>query len=135
MRGLHEQYLALVEKCKNPSLSWEDFADIRYEATGIRESAETLRKGAKLFYEYLNAGWIKPPEENMFTTSPSIDGEDYDLQDMQLQRYELEKEKIKVRDERNELRRLIREGARKVSFVEQVLRGVQESIFAALPFD
>lgn len=135
MRGLHEQYVALVEKRDNPALTWEDFADIRYESTGIRESAETLRKGAKLFYEYLNAGWIKPPEENMFTTSPSIDGEDYDLQDMQLQRYELEKEKIKVRDERNELRRLIREEARKESFVEQVLRGVQESNFAALPFD
>lgn len=135
MRGLYEQYLALVEKCKNPSLSWEDFADIRYESTGIRESAETLRKGAKLFYEYLNAGWIKPPEENMLTTYQSIDGEDFDLQDMQLQRYELEKEKIKVRDERNELRRLIREEARKESFVEQVLRGVQESNFAALPFD
>ena len=36
----------------------------------------TLRKGAKLFYEYLNAGWISPPMESTFTTSTSYDDEE-----------------------------------------------------------
>lgn len=136
MKGLHEQYVALVEKRDNPSLTWEDFADIRFEATGIKESAETLRKGAKLFYEYLNAGWISPPVESTFTTSTSYDDEeDIDLREMQLQRYELEKEKIKVRDERNELRRIIREEARKESFAEQVIRSINEVNFPPLSFD
>lgn len=135
MRGLYEQYVALVEKRDNPSLTWEDFADIRYEATGIRESAETLRKGAKLFYEYLNAGWINPPAESMLTTSLSNDEEDFDLRETQLQRYELEKEKIKVRDERNELRRIIREEARKESLAEQVVRSLNEFNFPTLSFD
>ena len=135
MKGLYEQYVALVEKRDNPSLTWEEFADVRYSATGIKESAETLRKGAKLFYEYLNAGWINPPSEPMLTTSLSDDEEDFDLRETQLQRYELEKEKIKVRDERNELRRIIREEARKEGFVEQVLRGLNETNFPPLAFD
>ena len=42
-------------------------------------------------------------------------------------RRELEKEKVKVRDERNEYRRLLREEARKESFLEQIQRTISES--------
>lgn len=150
MRGLHEQYVALVEKRDNPSLTWEDFADIRYEATGIKESAETLRKGAKLFYEYLNAGWINPPTntntsaltsgwQTVESTLVDQDSSDVNsaasLRELQAQQLLIEKEKIKVRDERNELRRIIREEARKESFVEQVIQSLNESNFPPLAFD
>ena len=40
-------------------------------------------------------------------------------------RRELEKEKVKVRDERNEYRKLIREEARKESYMEQFIRSVE----------
>lgn len=59
--GLYEQFLALSSKKANPSMTWEDISEIRFKCTGIKESPETLRKGAKIFYEYLNAGWISPP--------------------------------------------------------------------------
>ena len=42
-------------------------------------------------------------------------------------RRELEKEKIKVRDERNEYRKLIREEARKESYQEQFIRSIEEA--------
>ena len=41
---------------------------------------------------------------------------------------ELEKEKIKVRDERNEYRKLIREEARKESYQEQFLRSIEDMV-------
>ena len=42
-------------------------------------------------------------------------------------RHDLEKERVKVRDERNELRRVLREQARNESFVEQIQRIITES--------
>lgn len=42
-------------------------------------------------------------------------------------RQELEKEKVKIRDERNEYRRLIREEARKESYKEQFIRSIIEA--------
>ncbi len=50
-----------------------------------------------------------------------------DSQDLIELRRELEKEKVKIRDERNEYRKLIREEARKESFQEQLLRSIEES--------
>ena len=40
---------------------------------------------------------------------------------------ELEKEKVNVRDERNEYRKMLREEARKESYVDQVVRAIRES--------
>ena len=42
-------------------------------------------------------------------------------------RIELEKEKVKVRDERNEYRKLIRDEARKESYQEQFIRSIEET--------
>ena len=42
-------------------------------------------------------------------------------------RRELEKEKVKIRDERNEYRRIIREEARKESYKEQFIRAISEA--------
>ena len=41
---------------------------------------------------------------------------------------ELEKEKVNIRDERNEYKKLIREEARKESYIEQVIRSIKESV-------
>lgn len=42
------------------------------------------------------------------------------------ERHELEKETVRVRDERNELRRLLREQARNESFIDQLVRMIKE---------
>ena len=49
---------------------------------------------------------------------------DADAKELRELRRELEKEKIKIRDERNEYRRLIREEARKESYMEQITRTI-----------
>ena len=47
-------------------MEWQDLTDIRAEFYGTPESRETIRKGAKLINEYLEAGWeLNPPEEEM----------------------------------------------------------------------
>lgn len=45
---------------------------------------------------------------------------------LQSERQSLEKEKVKTRDERNELKRVIREEARKESYKEQIIRSISE---------
>ena len=50
-----------------------------------------------------------------------------DAEELRELRRELEKEKVKIRDERNEYRRLLREQARKESYLEQFVRAISES--------
>lgn len=57
------------------------------------------------------------------------------LKEIREQRQELEKERVKVRDERNELRRVIREEARKESYKEQIIRTIQEYHGKPLDYD
>lgn len=52
---------------------------------------------------------------------------DSNVEDLVELRRELEKEKVKFRDERNEYNRLIREEARRESFREQFIRAVEEA--------
>lgn len=54
---------------------------------------------------------------------------------MQFQKQELEKEQVKIRDERNELKRLIREEARKESYKDQILRSISEYHSTPLSYD
>ena len=57
------------------------------------------------------------------TKTPDLQAE---LEEIKKERRELEKEKVKVRDERNEYRRLIREQARRESFLDLVGRVISE---------
>lgn len=57
------------------------------------------------------------------------------FKELQIQKQQLEKEKIKVRDERNELRRIIREEARKESFQDQILRNISKNCTSHLSYD
>ena len=52
--------------------------------------------------------------------------EDEYFKKLRLERQELAKEQVKVRDERNELRRVIREEARKESYKDLILRSISE---------
>lgn len=98
-------------------MKWDSIADLvnkefREEDVEYKEAA--YRKpysGAKRYYE---AGVFNSLSEDKY------------FKELQLQKQELEKEQVKVRDERNELRRLIREEARKESYKDQILRSISE---------
>lgn len=107
-------------------MSWDDIADVINKEIGNEDmpfSSSAFRKPyqqAKRFYDAGVFGEIS-------------DGE-Y-LKELQSQKQELEKQKVKVRDERNELKRVIREEARKESFKDQVLRSIAESDCHPLLYD
>ena len=104
---LKEQLELLKRKQIDVDLEWQDIADFRSEYVGSLEHRHTSRKGSKLLYEYIDAGWVKSPEE----ISESDSSEEI---------IKLKKEQIKTSDQRIELNRLIREQARKESFLEMV---------------
>ena len=108
---LKEQLDLLKRKQVDADLEWQDIADFRSEYVGALEHRDTCRKGSKLLYEYLDAGWIKQPDEKTDNTE-SI-GSSSEI-------IKLKKEQIKTSDQRIELNRLIREQARKESFLEMV---------------
>lgn len=60
--------------------------------------------------------------------------DDY-LKELREEKHALEKEKIKMRDERNELNRILREQARKESYRDQVMRSISENDCKALDYD
>lgn len=55
--------------------------------------------------------------------------------DLVAQKQELEKEKVKLRDERNDYKRLLREQARKESFIDQVCRTISEHTTLPLSYN
>lgn len=60
-----ELYNILVDKLDNPAVSWNDIAEVR-ERYGVHENIDTLRKGSKLLYEFINAGWrLTPPTSDV----------------------------------------------------------------------
>lgn len=61
--------------------------------------------------------------------------EDKYFQELRIQKQNLEKEKVKTRDERTELRRIIREEARKESYKEQLIRTISNYKSIALDYD
>lgn len=65
-------YNILCEKQHNEDIEWQDVADLRAKY-GINETRDCARKGAKFFYEFLNAGWeIKPKTDNTVIPSKEI---------------------------------------------------------------
>lgn len=99
----------------DPSIEWQDIADLRAEYTGEPEHRDTIRKGSKLFYEYLNAGWIKNPENSIATTT-----------DIPVQVRELKKERYKIQTEKLELNRWLRENARDELIVEHICQAIEK---------
>lgn len=107
-------------------IKWDSITDLvnrefREEDVEYKEAA--YRKpysGAKRYYE---AGVFNNLSEDKY------------FKELQIQKQELEKEQVKVRDERNELRRLIREEARKESYKDQILRSISEYQCTPLLYD
>lgn len=113
---LSRQFNLLSQRLNDPTIEWQDVADLRAEYTGEDEHRDTIRKGAKLFYEYLEAGWIKNPAESSAVT-PS---------EATVQMRELQKERYKIQTEKLELNRWLRENARDELIVEHICQAVEK---------
>ncbi len=90
---------------------------MRTEYTGEVEHRDTIRKGAKLFYEYLEAGWLHDPAEVKDVPSPT--NTENVLNQIKKERYKLQTEKL-------ELNRWLRENARDELIVEHICQAVAE---------
>lgn len=99
-------------------MSWDDIADVINKEIGNEDmpfSSSAFRKPYQQAKRFYDAGVFGEMSDGEY------------LKELQSQKQELEKQKVKVRDERNELKRVIREEARKESFKDQVLRSIAES--------
>lgn len=112
---LREQLDLLKRKQTDENLEWQDIADFRSEYIGDLEHRDTVRKGSKLLYEYINAGWVNEPSEDKVDTDNS-------------ELIKMRKEKIKLSDARVEYNRLIRQEARKESYADMVKRIICENV-------
>lgn len=113
---LSQQFNLLSQRLNDPTIGWQDIADLRTEYTGKDEHHDTIRKGAKLFYEYLEAGWIKNPAESS-AVIPS---------EATVQMRELQKERYKIQTEKLELNRWLRENARDELIAEHICQAVEK---------
>lgn len=112
---LREQLDLLKRKKTDEDLEWQDIADFRFEYNGDLEHRDTVRKGSKLLYEYIDAGWVNEPVE----TENNSDN---------VELIKMRKEKIKLSDARVEYNRLIRQEARKESYADMVKRIICENV-------
>lgn len=112
---LRGQLDLLKRKRTDENLEWQDVADFRSEFNGDLEHRDTVRKGSKLLYEYIDAGWVNEPVE-------SEDNSD------NAELIKMRKEKIKLSDARVEYNRLIRQEARKESYADMVKRIICENV-------
>lgn len=113
---MNRQFNLLSQRLTDSSIEWQDIADLRTEYTGENEHRDTIRKGAKLFYEYLEAGWIKNPADNS-VVAPS---------EATVQIRELQKERYKIQTEKLELNRWLRENARDELIVEHICKAIDK---------
>lgn len=109
-------------------MSWDEIANIINKEFRTDESEYRSEAAYRKPYQQAKRYF----EANVFKTYKD---EDSYFKELQFQKQELEKEKVKTRDERNELRRVIREEARKESYKEQVLRSISEYQCNPLSYD
>ena len=95
-------------------IEWQDITDERAKYYGNIENRDTVRKGSKLLYEYLNAGW------NLSKTNSVSNDTDIDDKIRELQ-----KERHKNQATAIELNRLNRQQDRFELFYENIKNAIQ----------
>lgn len=100
----------ILRICRDKDIigSWEDVCEILNNLLGANYRPNTYRNRFQNYDKF--------PQADLGTTESSL------LEEIKEQRKELEKERIKFRDERNEYNRIIREEARKESYIDMVKR-------------
>ena len=126
-----EQFIFRLGQAKdsgNLDMSWEEIANIINKEFRVDESEYRSEAAYRKPYQQAKRYF----EANVFKTYKD---EDSYFKELQVQKQELEKEKVKTRDERNELRRVIREEARKESYKDQIIRSISEYHSNPLSYD
>lgn len=124
-----QQYLWRLGQAKDSgslNIDWNGIADLMNKEFGDSDkpySEAAWRKPYQMAKKFYEAGVFNSFSEEKY------------FKELQLQKQSLEKEKVKIRDERNELRRVIREEARKESYKEQILRSISEYQLSPLSYD
>lgn len=100
----------ILRICRDKDIigSWEDVCEILNNLLGANYRPNTYRNRFQNYDKFRQA--------DLGATESSL------LEEIKEQRKELEKERIKFRDERNEYNRIIREEARKESYIDMVKR-------------
>ena len=115
---LREQLDLLKRKQTDDTVEWQDVADFRSEYVGDLEHRDTVRKGSKLLYEYINAGWVNEPTTS--STPITVDfGSPSD-------KVAAQKERIKAQTERLENNRWLRELSRDEMVTQYVVDAIQK---------
>lgn len=122
---LKEQLELLKLKQSDPNIEWQDVADFRSAYIGALEHRDTCRKGSKLLYEYLDAGWTIEPKRKSDCTSTTVDF------GAPTEKIALQKERVKVQTEKIELNRWIREYSRD----EQIAQYIVDEISKLTPLN
>lgn len=123
------QYLWRIGQAKDSGqldLEWVDIANLMNKEFGDIDKP------------YSEAAWRKPYQYTKKFFEAGVFNklsEDEYFKELQIQKQSLAKETVKIRDERTELRRLIREEARKESYKDQVLRSISEHKHLPLFYD
>ena len=123
----------MLQDCSNKvqHISDDDWSEIcaRY---GLEFNPDTIRKGSQppLVGSVFVSEYYKWKESQNDSSH-----DDKYLKELENQKRELQKDRVKVRDERNELNRVIREEARKESYKEQVIRNILEYQSSPLLYD
>lgn len=126
-----EQFIFRLGQAKdsgNLDMSWDEIANIINKEFRTDESEYRSEAAYRKPYQQAKRYF----EANVFKTYKD---EDSYFKELQVQKQELEKEKVKTRDERNELMRVIREEARKESYKEQIIRSISEYHCNPLSYD
>ena len=107
-------------------MSWDELAEIINKEIGNEDmpyTSSAFRKPYQQAKRFYDAGVFDSPSE------------DKRCEELKLERQELVKQQVKMRDERNELNRILREEARKESYKEQLLRTIKEFDCNPLAYD
>lgn len=110
------QAIYRICKHKDEIGTWEDVGNILNDMLGENLSSSAYRKKFQYFEQIM-----KDNEDLFFENKNYLD----DLKEM---KREIQKEKIKLSDERTELKRLYREQARRESFLDVVKRAMSEDV-------
>ena len=119
-----KQQLELLRERQNPDsdIEWQDVSDARTAYSGDIEHRDTVRKGSKLLYEYLNAGWnINEPNSKPVDS----DGIQIDTSEIDIKIKELQKERYKNQATKIELNRLNRQESRFELFYDNIKDSIE----------
>lgn len=124
-----EQFIWRMCQYKDAGLldmNWDEVADVINKGLGMEDmpfSEAAFRKPYQQAKRFYDAGVFADMCDNKY------------LAELRIQKQELEKERVRMRDERNELRRMLREEARKEGYRDQIARTIEECDIKPLEYD